>query len=146
MKNFLAFVLFSFLITSCGSKKPVILSSTSNPTESSRLYEPFVDVNSYSANKNYAIDSKYPAMTGERSSLNQRRYLASLAGPNGEELSFHRVGSCCGYESENGLGGVALVDVYEVTYEGLKEPVLIYISFYDSEELFIPKGFTKRKL
>ena len=48
------------------------------------------------------------------------------------------------FESENAIFGSALVDVYEVTYEGLKEPILLYISFYDYETLLIPKGFTKR--
>ncbi|WP_277871519.1 hypothetical protein [Winogradskyella wandonensis] len=40
--------------------------------------------------------------------------------------------------------GKALVDVYEITYEGLKKPILLYISFYDTDKLYIPKGFIKR--
>lgn len=31
-----------------------------------------------------------------------------------------------------------------VWYEGLEEPILIYISFYDKEPLYIPHGFTKK--
>ncbi|MFY0603435.1 MAG: 2-dehydro-3-deoxyphosphooctonate aldolase [Flavobacteriaceae bacterium] len=99
----------------------------------------------YSKNKEYGLSGKFPVKVGEQSVKNQRTYLASLAGPNGEEIQFHRRGSCCAYESENSPFGSALVDVYEVTYEGLKKPILVYISFYDLEKMYIPRGFTKRK-
>ena len=147
MKNFFSFCLVLLLLSSCGSKKPKILGTTTNPTTSSSDHLPFLDISEYSENKDYGLDGKYPVKVGERSATNQRRYLASLAGPNGEELQFHRKGSCCPYKSKNGvLGeGNALVDIYEVTYEGLKKPILVYISFYDYEKLYIPKGFTKRK-
>lgn len=147
MKNVLLSVIFLFLLASCGAKKgPTILSSTSNPTQMSSDYEPFVDVTDYAQNEEYGLKGKFPVKIGGRSAVNQRRYLASLAGPNGEELSFHRRGSCCGYKSENGLSGVALVDVYEVMYDGLEDPILVFISFYDLDKLYIPKGFTKRNL
>lgn len=146
MKHFLAVALLGLFTVSCGSKQPAILSTSTNPTETSSIHEPFLDINEKAPNKKYALSGTNPVMVGGNSALNQRRYLASLAGPNGEELTFHRRGSCCPYESENGLMGSALVDVYEVSYEGLNKPILLYISFYDEGPLFIPYGFTKRKL
>ncbi len=146
-KLFFFFVIIGSII-SCKSKQPAILSSSSNPVGTSNQYEPFFDVTDFSENKGYGITEKNPIMVGgftEGGVINQRRYIASLAGPNNEELSFHRRGACCPYPSENSFGGNALVDVYEVTYEGIKEPILLYISLYDSEKLFIPQGFTKRK-
>lgn len=131
------------LLTSCGTKKPAVLSTSTNPTTKSSDHVPLFDVFDYSDNKKYGIDGKYPVKVGGKSVENQRRYLSTLAGPNGEELEFYRVGSCCPYKSENSSFGKALVDMYSVTYEGLKEPIIIYISFYDSEKLYIPKGFTK---
>ncbi|OAD90344.1 hypothetical protein A7A78_06330 [Aequorivita soesokkakensis] len=142
---FIALISISFL-TSCGAKQPVVLSSSTNPTESSSSHEPFLDITKPAPNKKYALTGENPVMVGEKSVQNQRRYIASLAGPNGEELTFHRRGSCCPYKSENGMMGSALVDIYEVTYEGLKEPILLYISFYDDGPLYIPYGFTKRNL
>lgn len=137
----------SFLIVRCGAaKQPQIVSSSTNPVGASSDYEPYFDVKETAPDASYGLSGENPVMVGGRSPMNQRRYLASLAGPNGEELEFHRRGSCCAYESENGLMGSALVDVYEVLYEGLDEPILIYISFYDEETLFVPKGFTKREL
>lgn len=147
VKKLISILALSIVLSSCGTKKaPVILSSSTNATETSDSYEPFFDVSEYSANKEYGLSGEFPVKVGERSSANQRRYLSSLAGPNGEVVSFHRRGSCCGYNSENGIDGVALVDVYEVTYGNLKQPILVYISFYDLEKLYIPKGFTKRNL
>jgi len=105
-----------------------------------------LDITEYSSNKNYGLTGEHPVKVGDRSARNQRRFLLSLAGPNGEELYFFRKGSCCPYESENGFEGMALVDIYLVNYEGLEQPIPIYISYYDFETLYIPIGFTQRKL
>lgn len=117
-----------------------------NPIESSSVYRPLEEVLEKAKDPEYALTGEKPARVGEQSIENQRRFIASLAGPNGEELSFCRVGSCCPYPSEYGLLGTALVDIFEVTYDNLKEPVLLYISFYDKEKLYIPHGFTRRKI
>jgi len=146
MKNYLFLITLVFLFFACASKNPRIVGSSTNPTEKSSDYNSVEDIKEYSENKKYGLSGKFPVKVGDMKVENQRKYLASLAGPNGEELEFHRRGSCCGYKSENAIFGTALVDVYEVKYNGLKEPVLVYISFYDSEKLYIPFGFTKRKL
>jgi hypothetical protein len=149
MKNSCLFIILFILLISCKSNQPKILTSSTNPVGKSSDYMPFFDVRAYAPKANYGLSDKNPVMVGgveEREGpINQRRYLASLAGPNGEELSFHRRGSCCPYESENATFGRALLDVYEVWYEGLKEPILIYISLYDLDMLYIPRGFTKAK-
>ena len=145
MKRTIILLFIAAMITSCKSKDPKILSSGTNPYSASSEYQPLSNVSGYAPNKKYGLDGKYPVKVGEKSVSNQRRYLASLAGPNGEEISFHRRGSCCPYESQNGYGGTALVDVYEVAYEGLNEPILVYISFYDYETLYIPNGFTLKE-
>lgn len=78
---------------------------------------------------------------------NQRAFLDLLRSPNGNILSYDRRGSCCGYESENGLLGSAMVDLYEVSYIDSKgEEVIteIYISMYDYEDPLIPVGFKTR--
>jgi len=146
MKYVILTILFTAFLISCGAKQQAILSTSTNPTETSANHEPFLDITELAPNKKYALSGEHPVMVGEKSVQNQRRYIASLAGPNGEELTFHRRGSCCPYESENGMMGSALVDIYEVTYEGLKEPILLYISFYDDGPLYIPYGFKKRNL
>lgn len=73
-------------------------------------------------------------------SRNQRRYLEGLAGPEGQTLSYERLGSCCPYEGPNGPG---LLDLYAVTWEG--GSAKLYMSLYEEEELFVPQGLTARE-
>lgn len=133
-------------MTSCGAKNPKITSRGATHATKASNHTPFSKISEYSKDKDYGLSGDNPVKVGDKSVKNQLRYLASLAGPNGEELRYQRRGACCGYKSKNGYDGVALVDVYEVTYDGLNKPILVYISFYDSETLYIPQGFIKRKL
>jgi hypothetical protein len=75
---------------------------------------------------------------------NERRYLASLRGPGGETLRFERLGSCCHFRTPNGPRGTGLLDVYEVTHDGLARPVVLYLNMYDGGgESAVPVGFTR---
>ena len=77
---------------------------------------------------------------------NERRFLNALLGPNGESISYYRKGSCCPTPSQYNQFGSALLDRYEVTYEGLQKPIILYINMYDpGDDLKAPKGFTFRK-
>ena len=72
----------------------------------------------------------------------ERKFLNALFGPNGETITYVRRGSCCMLKSPDGINGLALLDVYEVSYSGPEKPILLYINMYDSEALQAPKGFT----
>jgi len=74
--------------------------------------------------------------------LNERRFLNALAGPNGEEVSYYRAGSCCPIKSKNGFMGRAMLDNYRVTWTGATDTVSIYINMYDYGVLKAPAGFT----
>ncbi len=144
MKN-VCFVLLVLVIVSCGTSKKVSPAAFEATFVSTEDIVPFFDAMDQSTDDSYGLTSENPIKVGEKSASNQRRYIASLAGPQGEVLSFYRAGSCCAYKSENGYGGLALVDRYIVTYEGLESPITLYISFYDFEDLLVPIGFTKRR-
>ncbi|MFC7356971.1 hypothetical protein ACFQO1_04685 [Jejudonia soesokkakensis] len=144
MKNLFLLFLGCCMFSSCGSKKETLTTINREANRSTVNIDPFFDITENAPDDTYGLIGENPVKVGGQSPSNQRRYLASLAGPEGEIVSFNRKGSCCAYKSENGFNGSALVDVYEVTYEGLKKPINIYISFYDLETLYIPKGFTKR--
>jgi hypothetical protein len=80
---------------------------------------------------------------GER---NQFAYLDALRGPGGETVTYFRIGSCCQFETPNGLEGkTGLLDAYEVTYPGLPRPVTLYMNLYDPPEGTnpVPQGFTR---
>lgn len=69
----------------------------------------------------------------ESGAANQRRYLDGLRGPAGQPVRYRRLGSCCGFRSEHAPDGGAL-DAYEVTYDGIERPVLLYIDVYTPPE------------
>lgn len=74
------------------------------------------------------------------------RYLNSLLGPNGEKVHYTRVGTCCPFKTPNSpFGDTALLEVYEVTYEGAAKPQRLYFNWYDPGEALIPKGLTAVK-
>ncbi|MEM7575798.1 MAG: 2-dehydro-3-deoxyphosphooctonate aldolase [Bacteroidota bacterium] len=83
-----------------------------------------------------AVDSEGPS--------NERKFIKCLAGPNGESLAFEREGSCCGFETENGIMGHGLLDVYLISWEGQMEPVRLYINMYDYAPLKVPQGFSRQ--
>ena len=98
-------------------------------------------------NDQYGFSSDQPVKVGsgpDGGPANQRAYLDLLRDAKGKPVGYKRKGSCCEYDSPNGMFGVALIDVYEITYrneKGKLKTTKIYISFYDYEEPQILFGF-----
>ncbi len=131
------------VLLSCASKKQTAQTKLKN----NQTFE----VTEISTDPSYGLSAKKPVEVGGvakgNGPLNERRYLNSLAGPNGEEISYFRAGSCCPIKSKNdpyGLGSVML-DNYRVTWKGAKDTISIYINMYDYGTLKAPKGFTIKK-
>lgn len=145
MKNTTLLLLWvACMFIQCKSKEPLLVKDSPRPWIAASQETPFLDIVKKSNDITYGFVSENPIKTGAKSTLNQRRFLASLAGPNGEEVYFYKEGSCCSYESEDGVLGIALIDIYKVTYEGLETPLKMYINRYEDEPLLIPIGFTHK--
>jgi hypothetical protein len=136
------FIIMVLLIaTACTSSK-----KSSGPS-------PLLDDNTYrlteiSTDESYGYSEKNPINVGgigNEGAKNQRRFLNALLGPNGQEVTYSRQGSCCSFATKNGFSGMGLLDRYEVTYEGLEKPVILFLNFYDKGELRAPKGFLFKK-
>jgi len=101
-----------------------------------------------STDPTYGFSETNPIQVGgvdkQSGPLNERRFLNALAGPNGEEVEYFRLGSCCPIKSKKDpLGfGMVMLDNYRVTWKGSKDTVSIYINMYDYGTLKAPKGFT----
>ena len=67
------------------------------------------------------------------------RYLNALRGPNGQEITFDRLGTCCAFAIP-GRDLDGMLDIYEIWWDGAQEPVKLYLDFYRSGELLIPVG------
>lgn len=91
----------------------------------------------------YGYTEKNPIKVGDFSNgpTNERKYLNSLSGPNGETISFTRTGSCCPFDTKNSPYGMGMLDAYAVTYEGKKDTVVLYLNMYDKATLKAPVGF-----
>ena len=96
--------------------------------------------------RNFGFDPRHPIVVGgddlQAGPQNEQDYLNNLSGPNGEVITYTRLGSCCEFKTENGILGGGMLDKYEVTYEGLEEPLILYFNMYDPapEDLKVPEG------
>jgi hypothetical protein len=140
------------LLPACRTQKKAMASGVkekmpkfeADPPASAIAGELFV-IETISTDKTYGFTEENPIRVGSSSPANERRFLKSIYGPEGQTLSFTRLGSCCHFKTPNGMfNNTALLDMYEVSYDGLKKPVVIYIDMYDYAPLSAPKGFTLR--
>ena len=94
----------------------------------------------------YGTTEANPILVGAESAdggpARERAYLSTLRGPEFQPVSFTRLGSCCPFETPLSTWG-GLLDMYEVTYEGLDEPVRLYLNMYDPGEARPPEGFVQ---
>ncbi|MDT0690488.1 hypothetical protein RM549_11880 [Salegentibacter sp. F188] len=96
--------------------------------------------------RNFGFDPRHPIIVGsddlQEGPRNQQDYLNNLSGPNGEVITYTRIGSCCEFKTENGILGGGMLDKYEVNYDGLEEPIILYFNMYDPapEDLEVPAG------
>lgn len=113
----------------------------------------FIDDNTYllveqANDKSYGLTAGNPVKVGglKEGPKNERRFLNALLGPNGQEVRYYRAGSCCPFETPNGLiNNVGMLDRYRVSWVGSRDTVDIYINMYDAGDLKIPVGFTAKK-
>jgi hypothetical protein len=105
-----------------------------------------------SKNPNYGYSPKHPIKLGVTSEYTSatypEKYLQSITGPNGEPVTYERIKSCCLFKTVNSdaaYQNVGVLEVYEVTYAGLKTPKTIYLNFFDQGVVFAPQGFIPKK-
>ena len=127
-----------FLLGSCASVK------SADQMEGSGT----INLSKKASDETYGYTQKNPINVGgvvdEVGPAMERKFLNQLAGPNGEEISYNRTSSCCSFDTPRGFMGSGLLDVYEITYDGLDAPITLYINMYDYEEPMIPVGFTRK--
>ncbi|MGY3795695.1 2-dehydro-3-deoxyphosphooctonate aldolase [Aquimarina sp. 433] len=140
-KLLITFILFSLF--SCSTTKNV-----SKNVKQTLLDDNTFVITEISSDPSYGLSPKNPIEVGSEDSgpKNERRYLNALSGPNGEAISYYRLGSCCPIKSDKAIfGNKVMLDNYRVTWEGSKDTISIYINMYDSGKLMAPKGFGIRK-
>jgi hypothetical protein len=148
--NTLLVFLLAATISSCSSSKKTVSTPDSpglSPTNSTEGN--FFRLTVVSNDDSYGYTEKDPINVGgakkSEGPANERRFLNALLGPEGQSVTYYRIGSCCVFKTPNGLMGSGLLDKYEVKYKGIEKPVVLYLNMYDTGELKAPKGFTFRQ-
>lgn len=103
---------------------------------------PAIHLTEISTDATYGHTAENPIKVGGVAPARERDFLNLLRGPNGESIRYDRDGSCCGFETPNGILGGGMLDIYSVWIGTNKEPVKLYINMYDFEQPKAPKGFT----
>ncbi len=102
-----------------------------------------------SKDSKYGFDMDYPVNVffndSKDEELNCKRYLNSLSGPNGEDITYTKTGICCPFPSKNINTGGGFLAVYFITYNGLKTPLVLHLNIYEKGLLLAPSGFTIKK-
>lgn len=156
MRTLISSALLIFACSACSSAKrlqaPDTASSSMGHTRTKDVE--FIDENSYkltdiTIDTTYGYDKSNPAKVGGASEMsgpsNEKRFLNGLAGPNGEAIQYHRIGSCCGFRTPNGFDNMGMLDKYKVYWDGCKDTAILFINMYDKGDLKVPVGFSARK-
>ncbi len=150
MKNYLLIGLMALSMVSCVSTRNTIMNINDKATMPKLSKEKTFIINETSSDKKYGYHQDYPVNLGflpiTTAEINVKRYFGALSGPNGENVSYRKVDSCCPFPSPKNEMGAGILDIYEVTWEGLKEPKRIYINLYEKGVVMAPKGFGIRKI
>ena len=107
--------------------------------------------NTASKNSYYGYTEENPIKLGTGSfsfgegTANERKYLNTLTGPTGEKISYRRLESCCFFKTSNGYNNGALLEKYEITYAGLKKPIILYLNMFDPGQNKAPHGLKIKK-
>lgn len=97
----------------------------------------------------YGYSTSYPInvfyVDAMNDTINAKRFLNALAGPNGEKIVVQRKESCCPFPTKNHPLGAGMLEVYEITWQGNRKPLILYFNVYERGKLYIPKGLTAKK-
>jgi hypothetical protein len=149
MKKIIYFIILLSVTVSCVNTKSTLqnVDDTATIPQLSK-YNTFV-LTSYSKDPKYGYNKDYPINVFYRNtrdeSINQERFLNALAGPKGEQINFKKLESCCPFPTKNSEMGAGFVDVYEITWQGQKKPLTLYVNMYDKGLLMVPMGLSLKK-
>lgn len=141
-------VLLTLLVvnfTSCVSTKSTLQNVNDNAPVPQLTAENTFVITEYSKDPKYGYHPDYPINVFYRNtkdqSINQERFLKALSGPNGEKVFFKKINICCPFPTKNCEMGGGFLDLYEVTWVGLKQPKKLYLNCYEKGDLMVPLGF-----
>lgn len=145
----LPFLLTSIILFSCVSTKSTLKNVDDNAPDLILTENNVFLITEYSKDKKYGFHKDYPVniyyKTAKNDTINQPRFLNALAGPNGEKITYKKLENCCPFPTKRHEMGAGLLEVYEITWEGLKKPLKLYLNIYEKGYVKVPLGLTLKK-
>lgn len=149
MKKSLLFIALLIVCTSCVSTKSTLKNVDNNAPALTLTKQNTFIITQYSKDKEYGYNQDYPInvfyKNTENETINQERFLNALAGPEGENITYTKLESCCPFPTKSNDLGAGFLDVYELKWEGQKKPVKLYLNIYEKGILMVPVGLTLKK-
>jgi hypothetical protein len=133
------------LLSSCGSTKST-LKNVDNTALKPAIKDGHFVITNYSSDRKYGFDKDYPINLGfdnerfgERSAM---YFFNALQGPNGEKIAFIKIDNCCPFPTSRSTMGGGILEIYEVTFEGINTKYIMYVNIFDKGKIECPKGFS----
>ena len=149
MKKIISIFVLLFIATSCVSTKSTLKNVDDNAPIPTLGNDNNFIITEYSKDKKYGYNPDFPInifyVDTRNEFINQQRFLNALAGPKGEKITYTKLESCCPFPTKRSAMGAGLLDVYQLRWEGQKNPVTLYLNIYEKGALMIPLGLTAKK-
>jgi hypothetical protein len=149
MKNTLIIFILFITLSGCTSTKSTLQNTDDNAPNLQLTQRNTFIITEYSTDKKYGYNKDYPINiffnNTNNETINQERFINALAGPKGEKITFSKLESCCPFPTKRSDMGAGLLDVYELKWDGQKQPVLLYLNIYEKGVIKVPVGLTLKK-
>ena len=149
MKKITLFIALLLTVTSCMSTKSTLKNVDDNAPDLVLKNDNTFAITLFSKDKKYGYDPDYPVniffQNTRNEALNETRFLNALAGPNGEKITYKRLETCCPFPTKRSNMGAGFLNVYELTWQGQKKSIKLYLNFYETGILMVPMGLSLKK-
>ncbi|MBN9284200.1 MULTISPECIES: 2-dehydro-3-deoxyphosphooctonate aldolase [Flavobacterium] len=136
------------LLTSCISTKSTI-KNIDDTAQRPVVRDNYFLLTEYSDNAKYGYDEDYPVNIGfipeAQEKTNVAFFFNGLEGPDGQKLVFEKKGTCCPFPTKHNRVGAGMLNIYSVSWEGLKTPLLLYFNTFEKGKIMCPKGLSIKK-
>jgi len=149
MKKKILFIALVLVIASCGSIKSSLKNVDDKAPVPVVKNDAFIITN-YSKDKKYGYNKDYPINIYYRGTsndtINQKYFLNALAGPKGEKITYTKLEDCCPFPTKTSDMGAGFLNVYQLSWKGLKKPIILYLNIYERGQLMVPLGLSLKKM
>lgn len=144
MKKITLFIILVITVSSCVSTKSTLKNVDDNAPDLVLKRDNTFVITQFAKDKKYGYDPDYPVnlffQNTNSETLNESRFLNALAGPSGEKITFTKLETCCPFPTKRSNMGAGFLNVYELTWDGQKKPVKLYLNIYEKGILMVPMG------